>query len=80
MAPAARRPATRVSGVDQMLIVILIWLVTAWVFYMLVKAAVRNGILEADDARARRARLAEAAAFAKQSELEHRNGAPGEQR
>ena len=58
---------------DGAVFVILIWLVSAWVFYMLVKAAVRNGILEADDARARRVRRAEAAAFAKQVSLDGLN-------
>lgn len=58
---------------DGAVFVILIWLVSAWVFYMLVKAAVRNGILEADDARARRVRRAEAAAFAKQVALDGLN-------
>jgi len=55
---------------DQTPEVILVLLIGAWAFYTLVKTAVRNGILEADDARVRKARRAEAAAFAKQLALE----------
>jgi hypothetical protein len=58
---------------EGMFFVVALWLVSAWVFYMLVKAAVRNGILEADDARARKLRHAEAASFAKQVALEGLN-------
>ena len=57
---------------EGMLFFVGLWIVSAWVFYMIVKAAVRNGILEADAERARKARYPEAATFAKQVELERR--------
>jgi hypothetical protein len=57
---------------EGMFFVVGLWIVSAWVFYMIVKAAVRNGILEADAERARKARYPEAATFAKQVELERR--------
>jgi len=57
---------------DEGTLVILVWLVSAWILYLIIKYAVRNGILEADAERARKARYPEAATFAKQVELERR--------
>ena len=36
------------GGAEMLVVTVVFWLVSAWVFYMIVKAAVRNGILEAD--------------------------------
>lgn len=36
------------GGVEMLILTVVFWLVSVWVFYMIIKAAVRNGILEAD--------------------------------
>lgn len=36
------------SGAEMLVVTVFFWLVSVWVFYMVIKAAVRNGILEAD--------------------------------
>lgn len=36
------------SGLEMLTVTVLFWLVSLWMFYMIIKAAVRNGILEAD--------------------------------
>jgi hypothetical protein len=41
------------GSAEALVFMIVLWVLSAWVFYMIVKAAVRNGILEADAARAR---------------------------
>jgi hypothetical protein len=57
---------------DEGTLVILVWLVSAWILYLIIKYAVRNGILAADDARTRRERYA--AAYARELALERLNG------
>lgn len=42
------------GSIGALLLVVVMWVVSAWVVYMIVKAAVRNGILEAAAIRARR--------------------------
>lgn len=46
------------GGFEFVILTVLFWVVTVWVFYMVIKAAVRNGILEADKAREARLRRA----------------------
>lgn len=41
------------GGVEMLILTVVFWLVSVWVFYMIIKAAVRNGILEADAQRDR---------------------------
>lgn len=41
------------GGVEMLILTVAFWIVSVWVFYMIVKAAVRNGILEADAQRDR---------------------------
>jgi heme/copper-type cytochrome/quinol oxidase subunit 2 len=36
------------GGVEMLVLTVVFWLVSVWVFYMVIKAAVRNGILEAE--------------------------------
>lgn len=36
------------GGAEMLVLTVVFWLVSVWVFYMIIKAAVRNGILEAD--------------------------------
>ncbi|MDO7869443.1 hypothetical protein [Nocardioides jiangxiensis] len=44
------------GGLEAVLLMAFFWLVSAWVFYMIIKAAVRNGMLEADEVREGRRR------------------------
>jgi hypothetical protein len=55
-----------------MFFAVALWLISVWVFYMIIKAAVRNGILEADAERKKIARYGKAETFAKQVELDRR--------
>ena len=55
------------------LVFILFWLVVVWVFYTVIKAAVRNGILEAE---ARRVRIQERETRATEALAERRAGEP----
>lgn len=36
------------GSLEILILTVVFWLVSVWAFYMIVKAAVRNGILEAD--------------------------------
>ncbi|GGO86820.1 hypothetical protein GCM10011584_09960 [Nocardioides phosphati] len=36
------------GSVEILVLTVFFWFVSVWVFYMIIKAAVRNGILEAD--------------------------------
>lgn len=44
------------GGAEVVLFTVVLWVLCAWVFYMIVKAAVRNGMLEADEIREGRRR------------------------
>jgi multisubunit Na+/H+ antiporter MnhG subunit len=44
------------GSVEALVLMVFFWVVSAWVFYMIIKAAVRNGILEAE---ARRVQIQE---------------------
>lgn len=39
------------GSVEMLVLTLVFWFVSVWVFYMIIKAAVRNGILEADHVR-----------------------------
>lgn len=51
-------------------LIALPWIATAWVAYLVIKAAVRNGILEADVRRGKAIRQQQAAALRRELEAE----------